>query len=230
MDNTSISRYKNGLGSAVSPKIPNPMITVTREYDRLQREDRLVFSAQHLLPLLEKDSWARLTTLLFPQGISVFFQFYTLQVVSNLLPVVHFIITIEGHIMVSALCQIWEYFLDFQKSHCSSATQRRQVLQREICQGTSPLNPVLPKGGDRAVKDRRAVKDSNMGYVRCSVTKWATFYPNSCGKLHLSMGCKAVKRSLVYTLSIVVGAEYLLDAIKRTIKKNQFTELQKRKH
>lgn len=46
-----------------------------------------------------------------------------------------------------------------------------------------------------------------------SLIKWASFYPNSCGMLDLSMGCKAVKRSLVYTLSIVVGEEYLLDTI-----------------
>lgn len=165
--NRSIHRYKNGSGRDVSPKIPSPMITVTGEYDRLQREAGLIcFSAQHLLILLEMESWAKWTTLLFPQGISVFFQFYTLQVVSNILSVVHSIISIADHQIFSALCQIWEYFLDFQMSNCNSATQRH-TLQREDCQWTCLLNLVLPKGGDRAVKDHRAVKDSDTDHVRC---------------------------------------------------------------
>lgn len=101
MHNRSISPYKNGSVRDVSPEVPNPIITVTQEYDRLQRKARLMcFSAPHLLPLVKTDSWARWTPL-FPLSISVFFQFYRLQLVSNLLSIVHFILSIKDHICIS---------------------------------------------------------------------------------------------------------------------------------
>lgn len=74
-----------------TPQIPNP-ITVTREYKRLQRETRCMYSSAHLLLLLEI-VLGQMDHSSVPHSISFilffnffsFFHFYTLQIMGMLL-------------------------------------------------------------------------------------------------------------------------------------------------
>lgn len=104
-----------------TPQIPNP-ITVTREYKRLQRETRCMYSSAHLLLLLEI-VLGQMDHSSVPHSIS-FILFF-----------------ISFHSFTFTHYRLWGCFLDFQTSQSSQNTQKKKYA----AEGGLPVNvPIKP--------------------------------------------------------------------------------------
>lgn len=86
-------------------------------------------------------------------------------------PTQHFFHSFFLFLFILSLLHITDYgdaSWTFRHPRAARTHTKKNMLQREDCQWMCPLNPILPKSSNRALKG------SDMGYVKCRHVKWSS--------------------------------------------------------